>query len=135
MVILNGRRSSNNDSFTFIGMNGSSVVDYCLVPIERWHILGPFPVLSLLEVSHRFHIPVDCNLPDHSILLWSIKLDSHPTFNQSQNSYSPNLKCKFKIRQNYMQSNLALNRIQDIIHNTNPFLYKNQAQKKYCHPW
>ena len=35
MVVLNGRGSSNNDSFTFISTNGSSVVDYCLIPIEQ----------------------------------------------------------------------------------------------------
>ena len=79
MVILNGRGSSTNDSFTFIGTNGSSVVDYCLIPIEQWHLFGPFSVISSLDVSHRFHIPVDCSLPDHSILLWSIKFDSSPT--------------------------------------------------------
>ena len=95
MVVLNGRGSSNNDSFTFISTNGSSVVDYCLIPIEQWNLIGPLSVLSPLEVSHRFHIPIDCSLPDHSILLWSIKLDSQPTFNQSQNPYSPNPKCKF----------------------------------------
>ena len=35
MVVLNGRGSSNNHSFTFISTNGSSVVDYCLIPIEQ----------------------------------------------------------------------------------------------------
>ena len=153
MVVLNGRGSSNNDSFTFISTNGSSVVDYCLIPIEQWNLIGPFSVVSPLDVSHRFHIPVDCNLPDHSILLWSIKLDSQATFNRSQNPYSPNPKCKFKIPQNYMQSDLALSRIQDIIDNTTPLslqtCYKDTCDlifselipsnpskhKKCCHPW
>ena len=153
MVILNGRGSSTNDSFTFIGTNGSSVVDYCLIPIEQWHLFGPFSVISPLDVSHRFHIPVDCSLPDHSILLWSVKFDSSPTFNKSQNSYSPNLKCKFKIPPNYMQSHLALSRIQYIIDNINPLsvqeCYKDTCDlifselipsnpskpKKCCHPW
>ena len=140
-------------TFTFISTNGSSVVDYCLIPIEQWNLIRPLSVLSPLEVSHRFHIPVDCSLPDHSILLWSIKLDSHSTFNQSQNPYSPNLKCKFKIPQNYMQSDLALYRIWNIINNTTPLslqsCYKDTCDpifselipsnpskhKKCCHPW
>ena len=74
MVVLNGRGSSNKDSFKFISTNRSSVVDYCLIHIEKWSLNSPFSVLSPLEVSHRFHIPVDFNFPDQSILLWSIKL-------------------------------------------------------------
>ena len=35
----------------------------CLVPNEQCHPFRPFSVLSPLQVSHRFHIPVDCYPP------------------------------------------------------------------------
>ena len=72
MIILDGRGNSENNSFTYIGPNGSSVVDYCLIPIDKQHLFEDFKVLPILEASTSFHIPVDCSLPDHSILLWSI---------------------------------------------------------------
>ena len=64
----------------------SQLLTTVLSPLNN---VGPLSVLSPLEISHRFHIPVDCSLPDHSVLLWSIKLDSQPTFNQPQNPYTP----------------------------------------------
>ena len=61
MVILNGRGSSTNDSFTFIGTNGSSVVDYCLIPIEQWYLFGPF---SYMGGRSKMPKQIDC-LPTH----------------------------------------------------------------------
>ena len=151
MVVLNGRGPSSNDSFTYIGTNGSSVVDYCLVPIEQWHVFEHFSVLPPLEVSHRFQISVDCSLPDHSILLWSIRLDC-PHINTPKPT-NPNSRQKFKIPLTYMQSELTSSKIQNIIDKINPksiqkgytdtcsliiselIPYKTSKPNKCCHPW
>ena len=151
IVVLNGRGPSSNDSFTYIGTNGSSVVDYCLVPIEQWHVFRHFSVLPPLEVSHRFQISVDCSLPDHSILLWSIKLDC-PHINTPKPT-NPNSRQKFKIPLTYMQSELTSSKIQNIIDKINPksiqkgytdtcsliiselIPYKTSKPNKCCHPW
>ena len=60
-IILNGRGNSENNSFTYIGPNGSSVVDYCLIPIDKQHLFEDFKVLPIPEASTNFHIPVDCS--------------------------------------------------------------------------
>jgi len=132
-------------------VDGSSVVDYCLVPIEQWHVFEHFSVLPPLEVSHRFQISVDCSLPDHSILLWSIRLDC-PHINTPKPT-NPNPRQKFKIPLIYMQSELTSSKIQNIIDKINPqsiqkaykdtcslifselIPYKNSQPNKCCHPW
>ena len=148
MVVLNGRGPSSNDSFTYIGTNGSSVVDFCLVPIEQWHLFEHFSVLPPLEASHRFHIR---SLPDHSVIQWCIRIDCSPI--NTPKPTASNLKHKFKIPHSYMQSELTSSRIQNIIENINPnsiqesykdtcdlifseLIHSKPSQpNKCCHPW
>ena len=116
MIILNGRGNSENNSFTYIGPNGSSVVDYCLIPIDKQHLFEDFKVLPILEASTNFHIPVDCSLPDHSILLWSIKLDCTLISN-------PNIaphKAKLIIPPDYMESEHAANKVRTLSNHLHP---------------
>ena len=50
MVVLNGRGSSNNHSFTFISTNGSSVVDYTVSsPLNNGTLLGHSQFYHLLK--------------------------------------------------------------------------------------
>jgi len=122
------------------------VVD-CLIPIEQWHVFEHFSVLPPLEVSHRFQISVDCSLPYHSILLWSIRLD-YPHINNPKptNPYSR----QFKIPLTYMQSELTCSKkmykinpksIQKAYKDTCSLIfselipYKTSQQNKCCHPW
>ena len=158
MVVLNGRGSSSNDSFTYIGTNGSSVVDYTAssllnsgTSLSISQFFPPPPPPPPLEASHRFHIPVDCSLPDHSVIQWCIRIDCSPI--NTPKPTASNLKHKFKIPHSYMQSELTSSRIQNIIENINPHSIqksykdtydlifselipsKRSQPNKCCHPW
>jgi len=76
MVVFNSRDPVVTTLLLTLALMGPQwLTTYCLVPIEQWHVFEHFSVLPSLEVSHRFQISVDCSIPDHSILLWPIRLD------------------------------------------------------------
>ena len=91
-------------------------LDYCLIPIDKQHLFEDFKVLPILEASTNFHIPVDCSLPDHSILLWSTKLDCTLISN-------PNIaphKAKLIIPPGYMESEHAANKVRALSNHLHP---------------
>ena len=71
--ILNGRNNIKND-YTFVGPQGSSVVDYCIIPYESLDNFVDFKVTLEKDLYNK------CNLlgaidpgtshPDHSLLTW-----------------------------------------------------------------
>ena len=78
--ILNGRNHIGNN-FTFVGPQGCSVVDYCLVPYEY---LGLFENSNMILVADLMtNIGINDIVgrasakPDHSILSWDFHLDTY----------------------------------------------------------
>ena len=82
--ILNGRNFIEY-SYTFIGPQGVSVVDYCLVPYEHLGMFDSFKVTSIsglyntLDISDR--IQHSTGKPDHSILSWNFHLNTYRSAN------------------------------------------------------
>ena len=71
--ILNGRNCAKND-YTFIGSQGSSVVDYCFVPYESLDNFSNFRVTSESDLFNSSKllgtIEPEPSHPDHSLLMW-----------------------------------------------------------------
>ena len=77
--ILNGRNCAKND-YTFIGSQGSSVVDYCFVPYESLDNFSNFRVTSESDLFNSSKllgtIEPETSHPDHSLLMWDFLLDN-----------------------------------------------------------
>ena len=77
--ILNGRNCAKND-YTFIGSQGSSVVDYCFVPYESLDNFSNFRVTSESDLFNSSKllgkIQPETSHPDHSLLMWDFLLDN-----------------------------------------------------------
>ena len=75
--VLNGRNNTSND-FTFIGLQGASVVDYCIVPYEKLNLFDSFEVIRMSDKLNDLNLfdTFDnlTSMPDHSILSWKIVL-------------------------------------------------------------
>ena len=90
--ILNGRNKSVNN-YTFTGVQGLSVVDYCLVPYEYLNMFDRFTVTTATELINNAEIVDEIQRsttkPDHSVLSWNFNLpiysrvDSRPQPEQS----------------------------------------------------
>ena len=83
--ILNGRQNSIKNSYTFVSPSqGSSVVDYCVVPYEQLCNFDSFNVQSMCELLEEFHLVNRiCSASsgsDHSLISW--KFDFKKEFNQ-----------------------------------------------------
>lgn len=77
--ILNGRNFIVND-YTFVGPQGMSVVDYCIIPYEALDHVNNFKV-SLekdLFTSAKLLGCIDPSVshPDHSLLTWDISMET-----------------------------------------------------------
>ena len=79
--IMKGRNNRKND-FTFISSLGSSVIDYCIVPYEY---MSRFPTSQLINDAN-IHSTLDSpgTYPDHSLLVWTILVDSNEVRSCSQ---------------------------------------------------
>jgi hypothetical protein len=76
--MLNGRDNINND-FTFVGPQGSSVVDYCIVPHEYLGSFSKFQVPLVSDLLSKSGVlreveSTACR-PDLSLLYWAMELD------------------------------------------------------------
>ena len=90
--ILNGRNKYVNN-YTFTGVQGLSVVDYCLVPYEYLNMFDRFTVTTATELINNAEIVDEIQRsttkPDHSVLSWNFNLpiysrvDSRPQPEQS----------------------------------------------------
>ena len=78
--VLNGRNSINND-YTFMGPQGSSVVDYCFIPYEGLDNFINFKVTSETDLFNNSNllgvIDPETSHPDHSLLTWNFLLDTN----------------------------------------------------------
>jgi len=78
MIMLNGRKSSNNN-FTSVSVKGSSVVDYCLIPQEKLDVYTDFNVILTTDLINKHcsigSVGPSC-MPDHSFLTWNVSIKS-----------------------------------------------------------
>ena len=78
--VLNGRNYKTND-FTFVSTQGTSVVDYCLIPYEKQDSYQTFEVMHVCDMLNGASIintigSSTCK-PDHSFLIWDLILDNY----------------------------------------------------------
>ena len=69
--VLNGKNYTSNDS-TFIGPEGASVVDFCIVPYEKLNLFDSFEVIRMSDKLNDLNL-FDTfdnlkSMPYHSIL-------------------------------------------------------------------
>ena len=74
MTEVNGRKG--RDAFTCVSGKGCSVVDYCLVSKENFHIIENFKVTTMSESVEE----MDCRgvvtrTPDQSLMSWEVATD------------------------------------------------------------
>ena len=78
--ILNGRNMVKND-YKFVGPQGSSVVDYCIIPNEALDNFTDFSVTLEKDLFNRSnllgYIDTETSHPDHSLLTWNFLVDAH----------------------------------------------------------
>ena len=78
MCICNGRFKRENDNWTCIKWNGTSVVDYFIVPIEGFHYCLDFHVHTVRELVNKHKLiesedpNVSVKIPYHSVLLLTV---------------------------------------------------------------
>jgi hypothetical protein len=89
--MLNGRNYITND-FTCIRPQGSSVVDYCVVPYEMLHMFKNFEVTKSSDLITKAgligSVDVSRGVPDHSVLTWSMAIDNGPWASPAIHSYN-----------------------------------------------
>ena len=78
--ILNGRNNSVNN-YTFTGVQGLPVVDYCLIPYEYLDMFDKFTVTTVSDLINNAGVVDEIQRssanPDHSLLSWSLKLRTY----------------------------------------------------------
>ena len=79
-VMLNGRSNVRND-FTYVSTRGLSVVDYAIVPHSMLQYYSDFEVVSTKSLftaagCNGIVDPERANIPDHSVLKWSVQVSS-----------------------------------------------------------
>ena len=71
--MLNGRFRLESNKYTSVSHRGSAVVDYCVTSTSNIMLVRSFKITLVHDFLDKYHIPVDGNVPDHSILFWEIK--------------------------------------------------------------
>ena len=77
MCMLNGRNNKVHD-FTSISVKGNAVVDYCFVSQNEFDLFSEFSVKRVTDLINSCGVissVASSALPDHSLLMWSIKLE------------------------------------------------------------
>ena len=86
--ILNGRNHVEN-GYTYVGTQGSSVVDYCLIPYEALDRVKEFRVHLEKDLFNRSNllgiIDLSTSHPDHSLLSWEVKIEIRHQASVKQN--------------------------------------------------
>lgn len=85
--VLNGKKYKHND-FTSVSTRGCAVVDYCLIPYEQLYRYTNFDVKrSTTMVTDVIGVETmnRISVPDHSVLLWMVKLEYIHEFNTHEN--------------------------------------------------
>ena len=59
---------SQQDNFTYISMNGSSVVDYCIVDKDSYHNFLNFSVVTMADILASSSYMEYQSISDHSLL-------------------------------------------------------------------
>ena len=116
--MLNGRNSENNE-YTCIRPQGMSVVDYCLVPYEDFDKYSDFKIQKitnlLTETKIIQSLEPRTSIPDHSILIWTTKIDCIHSVTESYNHKNQYEFTKFSrdIPNNFLNDRIA--EVEDLI--------------------
>ena len=78
--ILNGRQNLIKNTYTFVSpTQGSSVVDYCVVPYEQLWNFDSFNVQSMCDLLKQSQLVDRINSPssgsDHSLISWTFQVE------------------------------------------------------------
>ena len=84
LCMINGRMGENN--FTNISGNGSSVVDYVIVPHEQLQKYNDFKVHTMSSVINRFNMQGHYRSSEHSILQVTLHTDDTTDLQMSKES-------------------------------------------------
>ena len=128
LCVLNGRQCKTND-FTSISSKGSAVVDYCLVPYENLNKYCNFEVIRSRDIVNRC-INIDSlenhKILDHSILTWTLCLNTEIKSNQNGNG-EPYFYKKYdcsSVPIDFMTGSDTLQRTDNLVHEMEA--YQNQ---------
>ena len=102
--ILNGRNMIKNN-YTFVGPEGCSVVDYCIIPYEALDNFIDFSVELEKDIFNRANIigtiGPEISHPDHSLLTWNFKIERHAELYQRNISF---IKYERNMLDDFLQS-------------------------------
>ena len=71
--MLNGRFGLESNKYTSVSRTGSAVLDYCVTSTSNIMLVRSLKITLVHEFLDKYHIPVDGNIPNHSILFCEIK--------------------------------------------------------------
>ena len=61
------------DTFTCVSNIGCSVVDYCVIGVDNFHLIENFKVTTMRESIDEMKLEGEAvRVPDHSLLRWEI---------------------------------------------------------------
>ena len=74
MCVVNGQ--IGRDTFTCVSNRGCSVVDYCVIRVENFHLIENFEVTTMRESIDEMKLEGEAvRVPDHSLLRWEIRTE------------------------------------------------------------
>ena len=111
--IMNGRNCLENN-FTFVGTQGASVVDYCIMPYEHLSKYEAFRVCLTSDLLSKANLHNKINsaitVPDHSLLLWTFTVECT---NVKKKKYAIGLPVTYEkydrlVPDNFLQEDLSI---------------------------
>ena len=106
--MLNGRFRLESNKYTSLLHRGSAVVDYCVTSTSNIMLVQSFKITLVHDFLDKCHIPVDGNIPDHSILFWEIKCQNISFVDQISSSEN-NAHCSINGGNGMVASALQVN--------------------------
>ena len=103
MCICNGRFDKEYDNWTCIKWNGSSVVDYFIVPIDCLNKCSSFKVFTAREMVNKycdtdaFDIHLSQMIPDHSVLLITVNATCYDNTQENKRGEIINSDCNHSL--------------------------------------
>ena len=114
MCVVNGRKG--RDAFTCVSGRGGSVVDYCVVEVEKLDMIKNFRVTTMCKAVPGIRIDgVAMRVPDHSLLQWDISLENVGDWceKEEKQSETPQKKIRCIVPENYLEDSIeAIRRLE-----------------------
>ena len=131
LCMLNGRLGENN--FTNINGNGSSVVDYMIVPHEQLERYQSFKVHTMSSVINRVNMQGHIRSPEHSILEVTLQTDNVANLNSPSESSAVKPRYNLDdIPASFLNCETSFQRIMDTIDKIEKYLTEERdVQKAY----